>query len=77
MKCADFERYAEDWLSGTAPPEFEAHLRSCQRCRNAAEEIAGMRPLFESLRREPPEATATFWARLEEGLREADRKAEF
>ena len=77
MKCADLKRHAEDWLSGAAPPEIEAHLRTCARCRRLAMEIAGTLPLLEALRTDPPEASLTFWARLEEGLREVDRKAEF
>lgn len=76
MKCADFERNGEAWLSGAAPAEFEAHLRACERCRTAAEEIAGTRSLLGLLRAEAPEPSATFWARLEVGLREADRKNE-
>ena len=77
MQCADFERHCEDWLDATPPPEFEAHRRACERCRALAEELAGTRGLFGSIRREPPEPSAAFWARLEEGLSEADRKAEF
>lgn len=77
MKCADFERYCEDWLSGAASPEFEAHLRACARCRTAAEEFAGTRALFALFRADPPELSQGFWVRLEDGMAEADRKAEF
>jgi hypothetical protein len=77
VRCAGFERYGEDWLGGDAPAEFEAHLRSCARCRAAAEEIAGSRALLKVLRADPPEASPAFWARLEDALTQADRKAEF
>lgn len=77
MKCADFERYCEDWLSGVAAEEFEAHLRSCDRCRAAAEDLADTCALFPLFRAEPPEPSQGFWVRLEDGLTEADRKAEF
>lgn len=77
MTCSDFARFAEDWLSGTAPPECEAHLRTCARCQRVAAEIAGARTLFAALSQEAPEPSAAFWAHLEDGLREADRKAEF
>lgn len=77
MTCADFERYCEDWLSGAAPAEFEAHLRSCERCRAAAEELAGTRSLLALFRAEPPEPAPSFWARLEDALTESDRRAEF
>ena len=77
MKCADFERYCEDWLSGVAVEEFEAHLRSCDRCRAAAEDLADTCALFALFRAEPPEPSQTFWAHLEDSMAEADRKAEF
>lgn len=77
MKCADLERYWEDWLGGTAPPEFEDHLRACERCRALAGGLAKSRTLFEILRHDPPEPSSAFWARLEASLRQADRKAEF
>jgi len=77
MKCADFERYCEDWLGGAASAEFDAHLRTCQRCRAAAEEYAGTRAFFAVYRADAPEPSQGFWSRLEAGLTEADRKAEF
>ena len=77
MKCADFERYYEDWLSGVAGEEFDAHLRSCDRCRAAAGDLAGTRALFALFRADPPEPSQGFWVRLEDGMAEADRKAEF
>lgn len=77
MHCAEFERYCEDWLNGTAPEEFEAHLRSCEHCRLAAEGISGTRAVFGLFREDPPEPTKRFWVRLENSLTESDRKAEF
>jgi len=77
MKCTDLEAYWEDRLSGGNAAALEEHLRECADCRELAGELARAAGWLALLRQEPPEASPTFWPRLQEKIEERERGRDF
>lgn len=77
MTCKQVEKYWEEWLAGSAAPEFGRHLETCPRCRQQAAELARTSDWLALLQREPPEPGPAFWAQLRQRLEEGDSAAEF
>lgn len=76
MRCREVESHLEDWLKGQASPEFVAHLGTCARCRNLAEQLHRSVPLLADLRQPPPQLDPGFWIRLREKIESAGERQE-
>lgn len=69
------EKGLEDYVAGTLLPanrrEFDAHLESCQECRQEIREMMDISEMFQSLRTEETVAPSpAFTARVMAGIRE-------
>lgn len=75
MNCSEVERFWEDWLEGSAPPELEHHLAECPRCHQQAEALKKTSAWLALLEQEPPEFSPSFWPRL--WLKKNEAQADF
>lgn len=64
MNCAKLEKFLEEWLDATAPPELNRHVEDCPQCSRRAAELRKTGAWMSLLRQEPPELSPGFWVRF-------------
>src|SRR5579862_723041 len=68
--CSAFLEQLEQWMEGERSPSAEAHIRSCQTCRNLIADLDSIRDTASSLAATDPEPSERVWTALRAQLQD-------